>query len=234
MKAGDLITVIREDYTEDNDSAKYLWSNESLLRKLNEAQRQVCTRGNYLFDDSTPDYTQITLIEGVRSYLIDPKVTVIENVILNNLPLIKKTKEELDRDVSTWRTDTKIDGNTVYYMISGRNLILSRAPDADDAGTVVYMDVYRLPDEDIKTESQEFEIPEEYHRDLIWWVLYECYGKRDIDSFDNDKATEYLVMFNTIFGEPVSAKVRQHQFESPRSLVIRPITNTRVAEDTDW
>jgi len=91
-----------------------------------------------------------------------------------------------------------------------------------------------LPDEDIKTESQEFEIPEEYHRDLIWWVLYECYGKRDIDSFDNDKATEYLVMFNTIFGETVSAKVRQHQFESPRSLVIRPITNTRVAEDTDW
>jgi len=233
MKASEIILTVREDYTEDTVKP-YLFSDESLLRKLTEAERQVCNRGNYLFDDSNPEYTRINLIDGFQSYQLSTKVTVVEKVIFDGVPLVKKTKEELDRDYSTWRTDTTLTGNTVYYAISGKTIYFSRIPDSTDDGKIVYLEVYRLPDENIKTENQEFEIPEEYHRDLIWWVLYECYQKSDIDIFDKDKALQYLDIFNVIFGPPVSARVRQHQFESPRSMTLRPSTATVPETDDDW
>lgn len=234
MKAETIITTVREDYTEDTNSSAYLFSDASLLRKLTEAERQACMRGNYLFDDTTPDYTRITLIDGTQSYLLDPKVTVVEKVIFAGVPLVKKTKEELDRDYSTWRTDTKLTGNTVYYAISGRRIYFSRIPNSDDDGLTVYLEVYRLPDEDIKSLSQEPELPEEHHRGLLNWILYECYNKPDIDIFDKDRALMYLELFTEEFGPVVSAKVRQHQFESPRSLTLRPSTANTVEYDEDW
>lgn len=234
MFISDLITMVREDFTEDTNSAKYLWTDESLFRKFTEAQRQACNRANLIFDDTNAQYTQITLVSGQSSYDIDPKVTVVDKVRFDGNVILKKTKDELDDIQSTWRTDTGLTGKTVFYVISGKKLRFNYIPDADDDGKIVYLDVYRLPEDDITSDAQEPEIPTEYHRDLIWWVLYECYSKRNVDGFDMSKSNEYLSWFNQIFGEPVSAKVRQHQFESPRSLTLRPSTTSTAEVDTDW
>lgn len=236
MQVSTLFTTIREDYTEDTNSQSYLWSDASLLRKFTEAERQACNRADLIFDDSTVQYTQITLISGQASYTIDPKVTKIVQVRFDGNVLAQKTPEELDSLQSTWRTDTGMLDKTVYYTIKGRKIRFNYIPDATDAGEIVYLDVYRLPDEDITSTSQEPEIPEENHRDLIWWVLHECYEKRDVDSFDTNKSLEYLAKFDQIFGPPVSSRVRQHQFEQPRSLTLRPVqyTTSTVAVDTDW
>ena len=236
MQVSTLFATIREDYTEDTNSQSYLWSDASLLRKCTEAERQACNRADLIFDDSTVQYTQVALISGQASYTIDPKVTKIVQVRFDGNVLVQKTPEELDSLQSTWRTDTGLLDKTVYYTIKGRKIRFNYIPDATDDGEIVYLDVYRLPDEDIASTSQEPEIPEENHRDLIWWVLHECYEKRDVDSFDTNKSLEYLAKFDQIFGPPVSAKVRQHQFEQPRSLTLRPVqyTTSTVEVDTDW
>ncbi|MDD4995781.1 MAG: hypothetical protein PHW53_04960 [Patescibacteria group bacterium] len=237
MLASSLITTIREDYLNDA-TAEYLWSDANLLRKLTEAERQSCNRADLIYDDSTTAYTRITLVNGQASYNIDPIVTVVENIIFDNNYVIKKAKEDMDAISATWRTDSGMAGKTVYAVISGRKLRISPVPDATDAGGYVYLETYRLPADAITSTSQEPEIPEENHRDLIYWMLHECYKKQDADTFNQEKSDYYLARFNQIFGEPVSAKVRQHQFESPRSLILGPASYTKTistgVDDDNW
>ena len=221
MQVSSLITTIREDYLFEISNSEFLWDTPSLLRKLTEAERQTCNRGNLIYDDSTPSYTRIKLVSGKSSYDIDPKVTVIETIMLGDKHIEKRTKEELDRLIPTWRTDTGMLHTTIFAVISGRKIRFTPMPDAVDAGSFVNLEVFRLPDEDITSTGQEPEIPEEFHRDLIYWVLHECYKKQDADTYNQERSDYFLNRFNQIFGEPVSAKVRQHQFESPRSLVFR-------------
>lgn len=237
MLVSSLITTLREDYLNDA-VAEYLWSDAGLLRKLTEAERQACNRADLIYDDSTLAYTRITLVDGQASYSIDPKVTVIENIIFDNKYVTKKTKEDMDSVSSTWRTDSGMAGKTIYAVISGRKLRISPVPDATDAGSYIYLETYRLPAVDITLTTQEPEIPKENHRDLIYWVLHECFSLPDMDTYNPQKAAEYLGRFNQIFGDPVSAKVRQHQFESPRSLILAPASYTKTIstgiDEDDW
>jgi hypothetical protein len=222
MFTRDLIRILREDFLDDNNSRKYLWDDPSLLRRLTEAEKQVCNRVDVLFDDSTPRYCHIVLVEGVASYDLSHKLTRLEKVVFDSNILVKTTNDDLDIEQPTWRTDTKLTDNTVKFVVRGRKIRFNRVPDATDAGKIVYLEVYRLPDQEIRSENQTFEIPEENHRDLIWWVLHECYKKQDADTFDQEKANQHLERFNEVFGEPIPANVRQHQFESPESLHILP------------
>jgi len=219
-----LIDTVRQDYTRDNNSDKFAWDDKSLFRKFTEAEKQACNRANLIYDDSNTEYTQITLVSGQASYSLSPKLTVIENIIFDGNVIVKKTKEEIDRLTPTWRTDTTLTGNVIYAIVSGRTIRFNRVPDATDAGKIIYLEVYRLPDVDISYLAQEPEIPEEHHRDLIYWVLHECYKKQDLDAFDKEEPDYNLSRFNQIFGEPVSAKVRQHQLENPKSTLIRPVS----------
>lgn len=236
MKIADLVTIVREDYCRDMNTKRPEWTDASLIRKFDAAQKQACNRANLIFDDTTPSYTRITLVSGKSSYDIDPRVTSIDTVIFNGDKLDQKTPEELDRLQPTWRTDTGLLNKTVYYVIRGRKIRFNYVPDATDAGGLVTMELYRLPDEDITKESQEPEIPEENHRDLIYWVLHENYRKQDADDFNQEKSDYFLGRFTEIFGPFVSARVRQHQMENPRSTVIRPIAyakSSKVSYDFD-
>lgn len=236
MRISELITIVREDYTEDTNSDNYLWSDASLLRKFNEAQKQACNRTNLLFDDTTSSYCRITLVSSKSTYTIDPKITVIENIIFDGDKLVQKTAEELDKLQPTWRTDTGMLNKVVYFTIRGRSIRFNYVPDATDSGEVITLEVYRLPDVNLLSTSQEPEIPEENHRDLIYWVLHECYKKQDVDTFNQEKSDYYRARFEEIFGNYVPARVRQHQMENPRTTTIRPIAYThssKVVQDFD-
>lgn len=103
---------------------------------------------------------------------------------------------------------------------------------------VLTLEVYRNPMERISSTSSEFEIPEEYQRDLIYWVLHEAYKKQDADTFSQEKSDYYLARFIQVFGDYVPAKVRVNQMENPRSITIRPFgyesATTQILEDDDW
>lgn len=221
MQVSDIINSARSDYLYD-PVADYLWDEAGMLRKINEAQRQACNRANLIYDDSTPEYTRLTLVDGQASYPFSPKLTVIENIILDGHIIPKKTQENLDTQVPTWRTDSGMLNKDIYAVIKGRSLRFTPIPDATDAGSIVYLETYRLPAEDLMTLGDDPEIPEENHRDLIYWVLHECYKKTDVDTFNQDKSDYFLGRFNEIFGSYVPARVRQHQFENPASLEFRP------------
>jgi hypothetical protein len=234
MNAGELIVSIREDYlddifdgwelaSEEERNDQFLWSDKALFRYITEAQRQACNRTDFLYDESS-NLSKITLKDGVRNYKIDPKITVIEEILYDGEPVIHITKEMRDRMLPNWQTataDTSI-GNKRYYWARGRNLYFYPIPGATDAGQKMQMSIWHTPVDNITSNEDELVIVDEYQRDLIWWVLYEAYSKQDADGYDKDRGLGYLAQFNDIFGPSVDSLVRNHQFESPKMAQITP------------
>lgn len=222
-----LIDIVRQDYLKDN-TEPYLWPDAELLRKFTEAERQVCNRANLLYEIYT-----ITLVSGTRSYQLDPKITVIDKILFDGAYVDKNNKDHLDIYIPTWRTDTGMTGKNVYAVITGRAINISPIPDAADNGKSLTLECYRLPENSFTSINQSPEIPEENHHDLIYWVLHECYKKQDSDSFNQEKADYYLSRFNEAFGSYVSAKVRAHQLEESRQLIIRPSSSLMSSAQLD-
>jgi hypothetical protein len=228
MQAQEIITSARLDYLDDA-IPEYLWPDDRLLRYLSEGQRQACTRGDYIFDDSTPAITRITVANGAVNYKLHPQITRIKCIRVDGKLVHRKTREEMDTYFPTWRDPEGYDGDTVA-IVSGRTLRIVPQP---ANGIIINLDTYRLPK--VLTElDQELEIIPEYQQDLIYWVLYEAYNKIDTDTYNPVKAREYVALFNVIFGEQLDSRVRQHQLESEHITLIRPnpfVTKTRT---DDW
>ena len=236
MLVSEGISICSEDYMDDADNS--LWNKASLIRFFAEAERQACNRSNLIYDDSTTAVVEVTLVDGQATYALSQKITYIETVLFEGNNVVHKTKEELDREVTDWRTITGMTGNTINAFVRGRNIRFSPIPDATDAGKIVYLEVYRLPVTDVNSVDDTFEIDTEYQRDLIYHVLYECYSKRDEDTEQLQRAQFYRAKFEEIFGNYVSAEIRLNQFSGPKSLKLRPIRYTanlhREADSSDW
>lgn len=219
MNIAQLITIVREDYFDDVAQAK-LWSDAFMYRSFAEAERQACSRGNLLFD-SLP----VTLKTDKPTYPLSSKVTQIQRVHYNGVELEHRAVETANRQFPLWRAASGITKAAPFYVAQGRTLTVSPYPDSELDGALgkLYIDCYRLPLESEIDGGYEPEIPEEFHRDLIYWVLHEGYKKQDSDAFNQEKSDYFLMRFAEVFGQAVSAKVRQHQLEQPRSAVIRGI-----------
>lgn len=223
MNVAELIEIARYDYLDDA-KAELLWDQPSMFRRLTEAERQACNRTDLIYDDSTPAFTQIKLAADVASYRFHPKITVIERFLWNGVVCQKVTKDMLDRTCPHWRTLTGLAGNTPRVLVQGRSIRLVPTPTAADVLVAPHLalEVYRLPKANADNPGYEFEIPAEYHRDLLYWVLHDAYKKQDADTFNQEKSDYYLSRFNAVFGPSVPANVRVHQFETPRPLQILP------------
>ena len=221
MDITSLIKIVREDYLDDTNADKPLWDNNFMLRSFTEAQRQACNRTEFNFEELS-----ITLVNGKSSYTLDSRITKLVNIIFEGNLLVKRSIEELDYNQSDWRTLTVMTGKECNYAIRGNKIRFIPSPTVNDAGLVITIEAYTLPSDALTSTSCEPIIPEEYHRDLIWWVLYEACSKRDADSFQI-KAKDYLDKFEQVFGKYVSGKVRQHQLENGLPLVNKPFNYNR-------
>lgn len=237
MNIGQLITTVRTDYLDDSVSG-YLWDDAFMYRSFTEAERQACNRQFLIFDDSTSAYTEITLASGTTTYDVSQKVNKIEAVIFDDVQADRVSKHEIERTTPTWRSLTGMTGKPIQYVMRGHKIRFIPSPDADDDGKTVYMEVFRLPAADVTASDYVPEIPEEYHRDLIYWVLHEAYKKQDADTFQQEKADYYLARFTEVFGEYIPAEVRLNQMEQDRSLTLRPVAYTtkltQTSDDDDW
>lgn len=221
MKGSDLATILREDYLDDAVNEK-LWPDAQLLRHINQAQHEACIRGDFIFDDTTPEITQIALTADKAEYPFHRLITRFKRIALGDTAYTRKTREEMDAQDKDWRIQPAHQDQPIA-VVSGRTITLCPTPDA--AGTLK-LEVYRSP-KGLKDIDKELEVIPEYQYDLIHWCLYACYNKRDADTFDPIKAREYLAEFDRIFGPPLDARIRQHQLEAEHIHVLRPLSYTR-------
>lgn len=225
MTLEELLAELRENILHDRSDrisgqTDRLWSDETLVRYINEAQKRFARMGLVLRDASTPEVTQVTLATGVTTYTLHPSV----------LAVITAKHAADDGDMTrtghaalgayyrptgvTWdpaqyaalppgkpvaySTDEEIRLNDEDSTTSLVTLRVYPAPSATYNGSVLNLRVVRLPIEDLTTRDMCAvpEIPAMHHIEMLDWAAYLALRIVDHDLGDPGRAHEFRSLFN--------------------------------------
>jgi len=211
MKLQELVDELRENVLRDisdavnTDADSYLLSDKSLVRYLNEAQERFADKTQCLRDESTPAVTRITLVHGVDSYALDPRVVAVLGARTRQRHLRLRPYGSIVTTRGNFNTgyplDTSVsDGSPTYYYTDRETgkIGLWPAPNPDFALNELVLRVARLPIKSLVVEdlSAVPEIPSQYHMSLVDWAAYRCLTNSDIELQDQIKANSRKNRFN--------------------------------------
>ena len=208
MTLAQLVKIIRIDFINDKITPNQKWDDAFFIRSFSEAQKQACNRTDFIFSNSI----NLTLANGVSSYLLPTNLTRIIALTFECYELPKVLVEQLAADWRLWTGFS--ESRERKYMVRGNKVVFVPTPNAVDIGLLVNIEGYYQPDA-FTVMSDSPSIPLEFHKELKYWVLYEIYSNYDYtDAQDERKANDSLAKFNAVFGDPVPSNVRHHQFET--------------------
>ena len=204
-----------------------LWSQETLLRYINEAYQLFCRRTLLLVDNSTPEVTRLTLQTGVDKYPLHPSILAVLSARVDGAPTDMSLAGHGILDTAQ-RVDPSLVWEPVAVSVSlppGLPSIYSTdeavrvmrvvpVPSADHNGVGVSLRVARLPlamfTLELPSASPEF--PEEYHLSMLDWAAYRALSNHDADA------------------EAMSrAQVRKAQFDETVRMVLKDMRRKRFA-----
>jgi hypothetical protein len=220
MTLGDLLEELRDNILHDRSdqvsgASDYLWSDKTLIRYINEAQRRFARLGLVLRDASTPQCCTVKLASGQIMYPLDPSVVAVISAQYTGDPgdLARAGHAAL----STYHTPDPYFFNPAYLstLPPGKPLAYSTdeevRPDENGSLSVVTMRVYpaplptyvaplklrvaRLPINKLCELADVPEIPEDHHIDMLDWAAYRALRIVDHDKGDAARAAEFQAAF---------------------------------------
>ncbi len=231
MTLEDLLDELRTNILRDH-AAPYLWTDLTLVRYIDDAQRRFARRTLCLRDAVTPDVTQVVLSTGVDAYPLHPSVLAVLSAryYADTSDLARVGHEQVSGAVAP---DTLwFDINTVTGFPPGRpraittdeqsdlaaagkaavSLKVYPAPTIDENGRVIYLRVARLPLKPFSDDNRSAvcEIPEDYQLDMLEWAAYRARRTYDVDGGDPAKAESHKARFEEA--------VKEAQTEMKRKL----------------
>ena len=225
MNKSELIRKLREDLLDDVPDVSdpgdddYLWSDRTLSRYLSEAQDEACRRADLIFDATTDAFTDVSLVDGTATYALNAKITKIVSVKLDNEPLARTTRFDLDRNRPFWEAHTS--GDPMYWFYENGSLTLYPKPDATAAAKTCTVAVYRLPQADLALDSDTPEIPAYYHPHLCYYAAYLAFLRPDEDSQNAQRAPLMLQMFDAVFGRMRTALADELLKDHGDDIIVR-------------
>ena len=207
----DVITIlntVREDFLDDTEEP-YRWGGASLLRWLNRAQEEACTRQRLLVEEDDPTITQIPLVVNQAQYALDPRVVLLDRVVYDQQTIPKATKHQLDRIMPAWR---QMDpGAPMYYLQNDLTIRLIPTPAQTQDAQILTVRAQRLPLAALSADTDVPEIPSSYHEDLCYYVAARALMLPDEDTQMDKLAEKYMAQFDKVFGPPIGADVLAHK-----------------------
>ncbi|WP_311221349.1 MULTISPECIES: hypothetical protein [unclassified Acidovorax] len=211
MKVADFIDDFRSAV--GDNVQPHFWSDELIVRYLNEAVQEACERAKLIEDRLTPDVCTIAIEPNLSTYPLHASVFEIKRVTLRGRPLDETSVEELDEDCCGWESMKGLPRWFIFDQASGSrpaSLRLVRLPtQADTLNLTVYRGALKPLSADLGQGRPE--IPERFHERLMDWVLHRAYLKQDADTFDPAKGAEALALFVRAFGERPDANLQRKQ-----------------------
>jgi hypothetical protein len=173
MTGDELIAYTREDLLHDTATPR-LWSDDLILRYLNEAQNLFC-RLTHCLTPSDGAIDIVELEEGESSYSINSKALFINSAAVQGAsqPLRDYTYRALPNLLA------ESTGQPRMFVLNERNHTIRFFPVPDQAYTVNLL-VATLPLRQI-TFDTEPEIPEQYHIDLPEFAAFRCLRNTEVD-----------------------------------------------------
>lgn len=195
-----LLVLLREMILNDRSdrvagSSDYLWTDETLVIYMNEAQRRFARKGLVLRDGRTPEVTQVTLVAGQSQYALHPSVlgVISARMSTRQVDLVRTghaTLGEYRAPSESWIDPagytTLPPGQTLAYStdedvnadsggaFSQITLRVHPVPSAVQDGETVQLRVVRKPIEDLSLAALTAspEIPEDHHIEMLDWAAY--------------------------------------------------------------
>lgn len=202
--------------------ASYLWTDETLIRYINEGYFRLAERGFLLKDGTTPATSRIEMVAGQENYDLHPAVLTVYSVATQG-------RRQLQRLTHPTLTGANADlaylppftleartGNPRSFTTDEENSVLRiyPAPDSDLEGQMLHLRVARLPLEKLAMPADgsgdpipEPELPERYHLDILEWAAYLALRNHDTDVDNLRSATHHRNSFTRRLEEARS----QHQ-----------------------
>lgn len=221
MKVADFIDGFRS--TVGDNEEPYFWSDEDIVRYLNEAVQEACERAKLIEDRRTPTVCSLTLQSGVSTYDLHPSVLEIKRLTLNGQKLDETSEEEMDEDSPGWELLSGKPTLFIFEQASGIQPPRLRFVRSPVSGGHVALTVFRgaLKPLSAALDNGKPEIHERFHERLMDWMLHRAYLKQDADTFDPNKAATALALFVQAFGERPDANVqRKHRDRRPPVVAI--------------
>jgi hypothetical protein len=185
------------DYTRYrlNDYEKiHAWLDVELNLYANEAEKIICRDGKVLEDSTTDSICNIDVEEDTLDYELDETIIYVTNAKLtdSDLSLTKKTKMEMDRMYPGWRDADSAEPST--YILDYRHGYITLYPPPDDDYTL-NLSVIRYPQDDMALDTDEPEIPVQFHHAIIDGICYQAYLKWGDRTYDAQKSDIHLKLF---------------------------------------
>ena len=206
--------VLRDDAELASGPSDQLWTDETLVRYINDAQQRFARKTLSLRDASTPEVVQVTLVTGVSVYVLHASVLAVVSARYNtdtvDLARVGRARiAQYQPNDPPW-----FDPNNVSQMTPGRPIAFStdEAIDADQKGSVtmvvyptptatendlnINLRVARLPLTrfDVDALDADCEIDDDYHLDMLEWAAYRALSNSDIDGH-SDSAEKHKDRF---------------------------------------
>lgn len=227
MTLDDLLQELRENILHDRSdqiagTPDQLWSDTTLVRYIDEAQRRFARKSLCIRDGTTASCTQVTLLTGVNEYALHPSVIAVISAKRTSpspadiADLARASHAQFDtyRQPDTYFFDPSslsalppgkplAFGTDDWLSFSVNNtsgIVTFRIypiPSADFNNNVVSLRVCRMPISRLTLVEKDVypEIPEEYHLDMLDWAAYLALRIVDHDAGDPARAQEFRQSF---------------------------------------
>jgi hypothetical protein len=232
--------VLRDNSDQIAGDSDSLWSDETLLRYIGDAERRFARQSLIIRDSTTPELTQVTLKNTVQMYPLHKTLLSVLSahyVDANGSPydlqrsghaLITQAQpvQALSWDIADPYSSQLPPGQPLAYftdesLVYNRNsrmtLSVYPVPSPVQDGTTLFVRVIRLPMSgyrNVQTDlERESELPEDYQLDVLEWAAY-----RAQRTFDGDA------------GAPTSAEQHKQAFQEAVAAATREAKRKMFAE----
>lgn len=209
--------IVDADTSWQNDDDGLLWKNREIVGYADEAQQELAHRKPIIDRSVTPAVTQIALAQDTPVFSYDTRILKIERVKWvetasgDEYLLEKKDPHWMDVRYSQWdrETNNTYTGTPCFFVdyTDEYKVQLWRVPET--AGTI-YLTVHRLPINRLNwtTRNKLLEAQAQHQIDLLDWMQYRAYLKRDAETENPDLAGAHKALFDERIGLRPSAHLQ--------------------------
>lgn len=191
----------------------HYWTDKRLVAYIDDAHKRFARMTLCIHDDTTPNVTRVVLNDGKDIYQLHQSILMVLSARHQDdqQDMVRITHQRVANTQNTYTEDFEFaivttPGKPVRFttdegMDPTRNHAIRMrflgVPDDTQVGKVVYLRVIRKPIASVTLDNMdaEFEIPEEYHLDMLEWGAFRALRNWDIDSEDRAKAVQHRERF---------------------------------------
>ncbi len=224
MNLGDLLDELRSNILHDRSdrisgTPDYLWTDATLVRYIDEAQRRFARLSLCIRDGSTDEVTLVTLVEGQSTYTLHESLIAVISAKLGDDRVDMARAGHSMLSAYQVPSTNFLDPGSFATLPDGKPLAYSTDEEVvgDDHGSagVMTLRVYPAPSADYEDEQIRLrvirkpierltpgnlgavlEIPEEHHLEVLDWAAYLALRIADLDAGATNRSKEFAQAFD--------------------------------------